>query len=166
MRSSELLHHEGPMTAETPEDISVATLSATSTLDPMPPRAMAETAVWARHFWQAWWLIPMVAYVCPLPRRAGAYCAVDFLLVLLAHACGERRHLRHTLRDFKPFAGPLMALWGRARAPSQSGISRWLASIETRALEAWRTLFCPTYASTDWPGIVSAVCSERTVHAF
>jgi len=96
--------------AETTNDISVATVTATSESSPQPPRAMAETAFWATHFWSTWWLLPILTRVVVPSARAGTYCIADILLVLLAHACGERARLRETLRDFAPFAGALMAL--------------------------------------------------------
>jgi len=49
------------MIAETTNDISVATVTATSESSPQPPRAMAETAFWATHFWSTWWLLHFVA---------------------------------------------------------------------------------------------------------
>src|SRR5688500_13616995 len=132
------------MPAETTEDISVATLTATSAPDPVPPLAMAELAVWARHFWNAWWLIPILSTVIVPSGRAGTYGLAEFLLLLLAHACGNHTHLRQTLREVRPFAQEVMALWAREDMPSQAQLSRWLARIDDAALEAWRTLFCPT----------------------
>ena len=38
--------------------------------------------------------------------------------------------MRETLRDFAPFTGALMALWGRDKMPGQSTISRWLAKAQ------------------------------------
>jgi hypothetical protein len=132
------------MIAETTNDISVATVTATSESSPQPPRALAEAAFWATHFWRTWWLLPILTQVVVPSARAGTYCIADILLVLLAHACGERARLRETLRDFAPFAGALMALWGRDRMPGQSTISRWLGHVDGAAVTAFRTLFCPT----------------------
>lgn len=135
------------MTTETPDDIAVATLRATPQQSPLPPRALAETALWAAYLWDSWWLLPIVARVIIPHARAGTYHLTDLLLVLLAHACGPHRHIRETLRDFGPYRRPLMALWGRRDMPDQSTISRWLARVTEDAAAAFRTLFCPTSAS-------------------
>ncbi|MDO9012030.1 MAG: hypothetical protein Q7U78_09530 [Gallionella sp.] len=132
------------MPAETTDDISVAPVIATSTPDPSPPVALAETAVWARHLWDRWWLMPICATVVAPSARSGTYCTIDFLLMLLLHACGPHERLRETLREAGPFAGTIMALWARHAMPSQSQLSRWLARLDELAVRAFRTLFCPT----------------------
>lgn len=136
------------MTTETHDDISVATLRATSEGSPLPPRALAETALWATYLWNSWWLLPIVARVVVPLARAGTYDFADILLVLIAHACGSNTHLRETLREFSSFERPLMALWGRRSMPEQSTLSRWLARISSDAVEQFRPLFCLTSATT------------------
>ena len=136
------------MSAEVHDDISVAAVTATPERDPVAPLGFAEAVVWAQHFWNAWWLMPIATTVVVPCARAATYCILDFLLVLLAHACGDKAHLRETFRAFQPFSRELMALWGRARMPSQSQMSRWLARIDDSTLASWRTLFYPTSAAT------------------
>lgn len=136
------------MSAETPEEISVATVLATSTPAPTPPPSLSELAAWARVFWDSWMVMAVCSTVHVPFHRAGLYCVLDMLLVLLAHACANHRFVRETLREFRPFAPALMALWARDAMPSQSQLSRWLARIDDAAVEAWRTLFSSTSPTT------------------
>jgi len=153
------------MSAEVHDDIAVATVTATSVADPIPSPSLAELSVWARWFWDQWWLLPIVATVTVPLRRSARYCILDIVLPLLAHACSAHSHLRETLRELRRFPDPVMALWGRAALPSQSQISRWLTRIDDSALEAWRTLFCPMSAATGSPAHDSAVSWGPTVDA-
>lgn len=129
------------MSAETHEDISVATVLTTPTSARTPPPSLTEVAVWARHFWDSW-LVMGICTTVPVPfHRAGLYCVLDLVLVLLAHACANHRFLRATLRQFRPFAPTLTALWARRAMLSQAQLSRWLARLDDDAVEAWRALF-------------------------
>lgn len=153
------------MSAEVHEDIAVATVTATSETDPASPPFLTDLSVWARWFWDRWWLLPIVTTVIVPLRRSAHYCILDILLPLLAHVSSAHPHLRQTLRELRHFSKPVMALWGRAALPSQSQISRWLCRIDDNAVEAWRTLFCPMSAATVSPAHVSAESSGPTVDA-
>ena len=133
------------MTAENPQEISVASVLTCSVPDPLAPPGLAECAVWARHFWNAWWLIPICTSVLVPMRRVGRYALMDMLLVLIAHACSGHTYLRETFRAYRPNATELMSLWGRDAMPSPSQLGRWLARVDTPSLEAWRSLFFSTF---------------------
>lgn len=136
------------MTAESPKSISVASVLASSRPDPLAPAGLAECAIWAGHFWRGWWLLPICTLVSVPMRRVGSYALIDMLLVLLAHACSGHLSLRETFRAYRPFATELMSLWARDAMPSASQLGRWLGRIDLPSLEAWRSLFFTTSAST------------------
>ncbi len=153
------------MTAESPNDISVASVVASSQPDPLVPAGLAECAIWARHFWNTWQLLPICTMVTVPMRRVGDYAFVDILLVLLAHACSGNRSLGETSCRFRPVAPALMSLWGRDAMPSASQIGRWLARIDEWSMEAWRSLFFTTSVSTGCADHAWAASSARTVAA-
>jgi hypothetical protein len=74
-------------------------------------------------------------------RRFGHYEVIDFLAALFGYAISGERTLEAFYERLKSFAVPFIALFGRARLPSRSALSRFLAQIPEPPIEALRTLF-------------------------
>src|SRR5690348_14608259 len=74
-------------------------------------------------------------------RRYGRYDVIDFVAVLFGYAISGERTLEAFYERLQPFAAGFMALFGRDRLPARSTLSRFLASLTQRAVEAARTLF-------------------------
>lgn len=65
----------------------------------------------------------------------------DFVLLLLAYAVSGKPSLANFFGTLAPVKDLLMAVWGRARCPVASTLSRFLNAIEPTALENLRQLF-------------------------
>jgi len=74
-------------------------------------------------------------------HRFGHYEVIDFLAVLFGYAISGERTLEEFYERLLPLEHPFMALFDRARLPSRSALSRFLASLTPAATEALRTLF-------------------------
>src|SRR5712692_8800138 len=74
-------------------------------------------------------------------RRFGHYEVIDFLAVLFGYEILGERTLEEFYERLLPLEHPFMALFDRARLPSRSALSRFLASLTPAATEALRTLF-------------------------
>ncbi len=58
-------------------------------------------------------------------RRFGRYEVIDFLAVLFGYAISGERTLEAFYEAVHPFAAAFMALFGRARLPAPSTLSRF-----------------------------------------
>ena len=87
------------MTTETHDNLSVATLRATSEGSPLPPRALAETALWATYLWNSWWLLPIVARVAVPLARAGDAARIHLLRASSDGPVGAAEHARTVHRQ-------------------------------------------------------------------
>ena len=73
--------------------------------------------------------------------RFGSYEPVDFHSLLFGFAISGQRTLSAFFERVTPFASAFMALFGRADLPHRATLSRFLASVDSSCLEAFRTLF-------------------------
>jgi hypothetical protein len=73
--------------------------------------------------------------------RFGRYEVIDFVAVMLGYALSGEPSLEAFYTRLAPFATPFMALFGRARLPHRSTLSRFLAALDQPPVEALRTLF-------------------------
>ena len=73
--------------------------------------------------------------------RFGHYEVIDFVAVLIGYALSGEPTLKTYYERLLPFAGAFMALFGRARLPDRSRLSRFLAALDPATVEALRTLF-------------------------
>lgn len=73
--------------------------------------------------------------------RMGQYEVCDFVLLLLAYAVSGEASLAVFFQALNPVKHLLMAVWGRARCPVASTLSRFLEAVEDGALESLRQLF-------------------------
>ncbi len=74
-------------------------------------------------------------------KRFGRYDLIDFLAVLFGYAISGERTLEEFYERLQPFAIPFMALFERDRLPSRSALSRFLAALTEKPVEALRLLF-------------------------
>src|SRR5262249_9103281 len=68
------------------------------------------------------------------------YDVLDFLAVLFGYAISGERTLEAFYETVHAFAAPFMALFGRARLPAASTLSRFLAALPAEPVEALRSL--------------------------
>jgi hypothetical protein len=73
--------------------------------------------------------------------RLGHYEVIDFVAVLIGYALSGEPTLKTYYERLLPFAGAFMALFGRARLPDRSTLSRFLAALDPATVEVLRTLF-------------------------
>src|SRR5215469_5278634 len=73
--------------------------------------------------------------------RFGHYDLIDFVTVLIGYILSGEPTLLAFYERLAPFAEPFMALFGRARLPYRSTLSRFLAALDQSPVEALRTLF-------------------------
>ena len=62
-------------------------------------------------------------------KRAGAYVALDYILLLLTFALSDEPHLKALFDHLAPLATALPALWDRTALPSRSALSRFLRAV-------------------------------------
>ena len=82
--------------------------------------------------------------------RFGSYEPLDFLALLIGYAMSGERTLADFFHHLAPFGAAFMALFGRARLPHHSSLSRFLASGDHSCLEAFRTLFEQNSFAEGW----------------
>ncbi|EFH86320.1 hypothetical protein [Ktedonobacter racemifer] len=74
-------------------------------------------------------------------RRFGHYEVIDFLAVLFGYAISGERTLEEFYESLQPFAVPFMAVFERDRLPARSTLSRFLAALTEKPVEALWALF-------------------------
>lgn len=108
---------------------------------PATPSWLGEAALVASHLQKQGILAKITERVRFARRRFGRYEVLDFLAVLFGYALSGERTLEAFYETAQPFAVPFMALFGRARLPAASTLSRFLAALPAEPVEALRTLF-------------------------
>jgi hypothetical protein len=108
---------------------------------PSVPAWFAEVVMVAQHLTTTG-LLDAIAHQVRLVRgRFGSYEPIDFLALLFGYAISGERTLSAFFERVTPFAPAFMALFGRADLPHRATLSRFLASVDSSCLEAFRTLF-------------------------
>lgn len=105
------------------------------------PSWLGEVALVASHLQKQGILNKIRERVRFARRRFGRDDVLDFLAVLFGYAISGERTLEAFYEAVHPFAGPFMALFGRASLPAASTLSRFLAALPAEPVEALRTLF-------------------------
>ena len=108
---------------------------------PAPPTFLGEVALVASHLQKQGILNKISERVRFARRRFGQYDVLDFLVVLFGYALSGERTLEAFYEAVQPFASAFMAVFGRARLPAASTLSRFLAALPAEPVEALRTLF-------------------------
>ena len=120
---------------------SAVSIQTSSQSVPSTPCWLGEVTLIVQHLRQQGVLDAITQQVCFVRRRFGQYEVIDFLAVLFGYAISGERTLEAFYERLLPFAQPFMSLFDRARLPSRSALSRFLASLTEAATEALRTLF-------------------------
>ncbi len=105
------------------------------------PSWLSEAALVASHLRKQGLLKKLTERVRFARRRFGRYDVLDFLAVLFGYAISGEWTLEAFYEAVHPFASAYMALFGRARLPAASTLSRFLAALPAEPGEALRTLF-------------------------
>jgi hypothetical protein len=108
---------------------------------PAVPAWFGEVAVFAHYLGHVGVQATIEERVRFARRRFGHYDVIDFVVVLLGYAISSERTLEAFYESLYPFAASFMALFGRARLPHRSTLSRFLAALNQTAVEALRTVF-------------------------
>jgi hypothetical protein len=74
-------------------------------------------------------------------RRFGHAEVIDFLAVLFGYAVSGEPTLEEFYKHIRPFALAFLTLFGRARLPARSTLSRVLAALTPEPVETLRVLF-------------------------
>jgi hypothetical protein len=104
------------------------------------PSWLGEVALVASHLRKQGLLNKITERVRFARRRFGRYDVLDFLAVLFGYAISGECTLEAFYEAVHPFASAFMALFGRARLPAASTLSRFLAALPAEPVEALRTL--------------------------
>ncbi|MEW6737792.1 MAG: hypothetical protein AB1489_41310 [Acidobacteriota bacterium] len=72
--------------------------------------------------------------------RMGRYEVIDFTLILLAYGVSHEKTLKILYKITGPFQLAMTALWDRDKMPTASALSRFLASLTAKPVEALRKL--------------------------
>lgn len=108
---------------------------------PCPPPWWGELVLLSQHLKKQGILTRLAEGVGFERRRFGHYELIDFLVVLFGYAVSSEPTLERFYEAVRPWAQPLMALFGRDRLPSRSALSRALAALTAPVIETLRTLF-------------------------
>jgi hypothetical protein len=74
-------------------------------------------------------------------KRMGTYEVIDFVAVLIGYALSGEPTIEGYYTHLIPWAQPYMALYGRANLPHRATLSRFLAALDTPAVEVLRECF-------------------------
>lgn len=124
-------------------DSTVAGIEFVTTVQPNPviPTWLPE-ALLLGEWWRSTGLLEQLQQQVRVNRgRMGQYEVCDFVLLLLAYAVSGEASLAVFFQALSPVKPLLMAVWGRARCPVASTLSRFLEAVEDGALESLRQLF-------------------------
>ena len=123
--------------------MTLSTIIIQTTPDSLPstPGWMGEVAAFAQVLSQTGILTAIADQVRFARARFGHYDLIDFVVVLIGYALSGEPTLLAFYERLLPFADVFMALFGRARLPSRSALSRFLAALDQASVEALRTLF-------------------------
>jgi hypothetical protein len=117
------------------------TIQITPESQPATPSWMGEVAAFAQVLTHTGTLDAIAEQVRFARARFGQYDLIDFVAVLIGYLLSGEPTLLAFYQRLAPFAGPFMALFGRNCLPHRSTLSRFLAALDQRPVEALRTLF-------------------------
>lgn len=123
--------------------LTVAGLEITTTEESNPaiPVWLAE-ALLLGQYWQSSGLLERLQQQVHVSRgRMGKYEVCDFVLLLLSYAVSGLSSLQAFFEQLSSVAPVLMAVWNRQQCPVASSPSRFLADVDSDAVEALRDLF-------------------------
>lgn len=124
-------------------NLTVAGLEVSTNAEPnlVTPAWFAE-ALLVGQYWQDSGLLSCLQQQVRVHRgRMGKYEVCDFVLLLLAYAVSGLDSLQLFFEQLARISSVLMAVWGRQQCPVASTLSRFLADIDSEAVEVLRQLF-------------------------
>src|ERR1019366_5183480 len=108
---------------------------------PSLPSWMEEVAVMAHLLAQTGIISALEEQVQFARARFGTYDTIDFVIVLLSYALSGEPTILAFYDRLAPFADEVAALFHRHHLPSRSALSRFLAALDEKTVEALRTQF-------------------------
>jgi hypothetical protein len=114
------------------------------------PAWFAEVVIMAGYLEQKGLLKALAQQVGLVRGHFGTYEPIDFLALLIGYARSFERTLAAFFERVAPFGPAFMALFGRKNLPHRSSLSRFLADVDRRCVEAFRTLFEQESEASEW----------------
>ncbi|GHO77951.1 hypothetical protein KSD_57220 [Ktedonobacter sp. SOSP1-85] len=114
------------------------------------PPWFAEVAILSQHLTTKGFLESFTHQIRLVRGHFGTYEPIDFLALLIGYAISGERTLADFFERLAPFGAAFMALFGRAKLPHRSSLSRFLADVDHPCLEAFRTLFGQLSFAEGW----------------
>jgi hypothetical protein len=108
---------------------------------PSLPSWMEEVAVMAHLLAQTGIISALEEHVQFARARFGTYDTIDFVMVLLSYALSGEPTICAFYDRLEPFADEVAALFHRHHIPSRSALSRFLAALDEKTVEALRSQF-------------------------
>jgi hypothetical protein len=105
------------------------------------PRSLAEVLLLGEYWRNSGLLDRLQTQVKVQRGRMGHYEVCDFVLLLLAYAVSGLPTLKAFFAELQSVKAVVMGMWQRQECPVASSLSRFLADIDSAALEQLRTLF-------------------------
>jgi hypothetical protein len=120
---------------------SPVSIQTSSQAAPLAPPWFGEVVLIATHLRKQGVLDAITQQVRFARRRFGRYEVLDCVAVLFGYEILGERTLEAFYQAVLPWAEPFMALFGRARLPARSTLSRFLSALTPEPVEALRSLF-------------------------
>jgi hypothetical protein len=108
---------------------------------PSPPPWLEEVAAFAHILAQVGIISAIEKHVQFARARFGIYDTLDFVLVLFSYALSGEPTIKSFYEHLAPFTQEYLILFHRQRLPSRSALSRFLAALDEKTVEALRTQF-------------------------
>jgi hypothetical protein len=108
---------------------------------PSSPPWLEEVAAFAHILTQVGIISAIEQHVHFARARFGTYDTLDFVLVLFSYALSGEHTLTSFYARLAPFTQEYLILFHRQRLPSRSALSRFLAALDEKTVEALRRQF-------------------------
>ena len=108
---------------------------------PSPPSWLEEVAAFAHILTQVGIILAIEKHVQFARARFGTYDTLDFVLVLFSYALSGEPTIKSFYERLAPFTQEYLILFHRKQLPSRSALSRFLAVLDEKTVEALRTEF-------------------------
>jgi hypothetical protein len=97
---------------------------------PSVPAWFAEVAILSQHLATKGLLQAFTHQIRLVRGHFGHYEPIDFLVLLIGYAISGERRLSDFFERLAPFGAAFMALFGRAKLPHRSSLSRFRALVD------------------------------------
>jgi hypothetical protein len=123
------------------EQVAAVRIETSAESKPSVPGWFGEMTLIAQHLKQQGVLAAINERVRLARGRMGTYEVIDFVAMLVGYASSGEATLEQYAERLRPFGAALMGLFGRAEVPHRSTLSRFLAAVDKKTVEALRGLF-------------------------